>query len=51
MVWLATSRPEKDWKSGEFYKDRKISKATRQAYDATLANDLWDLSAKLTNLR
>ena len=51
MVWLATSRPEKDWKSGEFYKDREISKATRQAYDATLANDLWDLSAKLTNLR
>ena len=50
MVWLATSRPEQDWKSGEFYKDRKISKATKQAYDPALANDLWELSAKLTNL-
>lgn len=50
LVWLATSKPDQDWQSGEFYKDRKVSKAIRQAYDAVLANNLWELSAKLTGL-
>ena len=48
LVWLATSRPGRDWVSGEFYKDKTIMKATRQAYDPILANDLWELSATLT---
>jgi NAD(P)-dependent dehydrogenase (short-subunit alcohol dehydrogenase family) len=51
MVWLATSMPEHDWKSGEFYKDKRPTRATPQAYDATLASDLWELSAQLTGLQ
>ena len=50
LVWLATSRPGQDWQSGEYYKGRKSSKATKQAYDMKLAHDLWELSAKLTSL-
>ena len=50
MVWLATSQPGRDWQSGEYYNKRKIAKPRKQAYDANLAHDLWELSAKLTQL-
>lgn len=50
LVWLATTRPDTDWKRGEYYKNRKISKASRQASNATLANELWEVSAKLTGI-
>jgi NAD(P)-dependent dehydrogenase (short-subunit alcohol dehydrogenase family) len=48
LVWLATSKPGEDWKPGEFYKDKKVCGATKQAYDANLARDLWEASATLT---
>jgi hypothetical protein len=35
----------------EHCKDKEISKGTRQANDPDLANGLWELSAKLTNLK
>jgi len=50
MVWLATTKPDQDWKSGEFYKDKKISKGTNQARDETLAHELWELSSRVVGL-
>lgn len=51
LVRLATSTPQEDWKFDEHCKDKEISKGTRQANDPDLANGLWELSAKLTNLK
>jgi NAD(P)-dependent dehydrogenase (short-subunit alcohol dehydrogenase family) len=51
MVWLASTKPDKDWKPGEYYYKRKISATSKQANDMKLAQDLWDLSAKLTNIK
>ncbi len=50
MVWLATSDPDLDWQSGEYYHNRKVARASKQSFDAKLANDLWELSAKLTGI-
>jgi NAD(P)-dependent dehydrogenase (short-subunit alcohol dehydrogenase family) len=51
MVWLAASEPGSDWQSGEYYHKRKVARASKQSYDAKLANDLWELSAKLTAIK
>ena len=51
MVWLAASEPGSDWQSGEYYHKRKVARASKQSYDAKLANDLWELSAKLTGIK
>jgi NAD(P)-dependent dehydrogenase (short-subunit alcohol dehydrogenase family) len=50
LVWLATSTPGRDWLSGEFYKDKQVSRANRQAYDPTLAKELWDRSVEMAGL-
>jgi NAD(P)-dependent dehydrogenase (short-subunit alcohol dehydrogenase family) len=50
MVWLATAKPDQDWTSGEYYKDKKISKGTNQARDATLAHDLWEVASRTVGL-
>jgi NAD(P)-dependent dehydrogenase (short-subunit alcohol dehydrogenase family) len=47
LIWLASTRPDEDWVSGEYYTKRKISKANAQAYDADLARELWDRSAAM----
>jgi hypothetical protein len=51
LVWLATSQPGKDWQSGEYYSKRKIKSISKQARDAKLAHDLWELTAQLTELK
>ncbi len=51
LVWLATSEPGKDWRSGEYFEKRKIIKSSKQARDSKLAFDLWELSSKLTNIK
>ena len=51
MVWLATTDPGRDWQSGEYYHKRKVAIASKQSFDAKLANDLWELSAKLTAIK
>jgi NAD(P)-dependent dehydrogenase (short-subunit alcohol dehydrogenase family) len=51
LVWLATSEPGKDWQPGEYYQNRKIIEPSEQAQDAKLAYDLWELSAKLIELK
>lgn len=49
LVWLASSTPGVDWKSGEYYSRHKIAKANRAAYDPDLARELWDRTlAKIT---
>ncbi len=42
LVWLASSMPGIDWKSGEYYSRHKVAKANRAAYDPNLARELWD---------
>ncbi len=42
LVWLSTSKPDTDWKSGEYYSKHRIAKANRLAYDPELAHELWD---------
>jgi NAD(P)-dependent dehydrogenase (short-subunit alcohol dehydrogenase family) len=42
LVWLASSTPGTDWRSGEYYSRHKIVKANRLAYDPRLAGELWD---------
>lgn len=41
LVWLATTRPGTDWRSGGYYEKRSIAGANRQAYDPELAAGLW----------
>jgi NAD(P)-dependent dehydrogenase (short-subunit alcohol dehydrogenase family) len=50
LVWLATTEPNKEWVSGEFYAKRKPLKSNKQAYDPKLAHDLWEESLKRTGL-
>lgn len=50
LVWLATSDPHRDWQSGEYFKNRRVAMATKQAYDRDLAMNLWQVSLKLTDL-
>jgi NAD(P)-dependent dehydrogenase (short-subunit alcohol dehydrogenase family) len=47
LVWLASSTPGTDWKSGEYYSRHKIAKPNRVAYDSGLARELWDRSVAL----
>lgn len=42
LVWLASSRPGIDWRSGEYYSRHKIAKANRAAYDPLLTSQLWE---------
>jgi NAD(P)-dependent dehydrogenase (short-subunit alcohol dehydrogenase family) len=44
LVWLATTTPDHDWQPGEYFKDKKICRANRQAHDPVLAAQLWDAS-------
>ncbi|CAM4257011.1 Serine 3-dehydrogenase [Mycobacterium basiliense] len=42
LVWLASSTPGIDWKSGEYYSRHRIAKANRVAYDPGRARELWE---------
>jgi NAD(P)-dependent dehydrogenase (short-subunit alcohol dehydrogenase family) len=42
LIWLASSKPDLDWTSGEYYSRHKIAKANRLAFDQRLAGELWD---------
>lgn len=50
LVWLATTQPGIDWRSGGYYEKRNITGANRRAYDPELAAGLWARSeAMVTN--
>ncbi len=44
LVWLASSIPGTDWKSGEYYSDHRIARANPRANDPVLARELWERS-------
>ncbi|MFZ1175224.1 MAG: SDR family NAD(P)-dependent oxidoreductase [Mycobacterium sp.] len=44
LVWLVSSTPGIDWKSGEYYANHRIARANPQAYDPVLARELWERS-------
>jgi hypothetical protein len=50
LVWLATSEPGTDWRSGGYYADRKPARASRDADDQGLAAGLWDRSAAMCGI-
>ncbi|MGD1110266.1 MAG: SDR family NAD(P)-dependent oxidoreductase [Mycobacterium sp.] len=47
LVWLASSTPGTDWRSGEYYANHKIARANPRAYDPVLARELWERSLAL----
>ncbi|MEO9179565.1 MAG: SDR family oxidoreductase [Candidatus Saccharimonadales bacterium] len=51
VVWLATTRPGKDWTTGQYYVKRKIAKASPLAYDPVLARSLWEQSASMARIK
>lgn len=46
MVWLATTD---DWPGGQYFKDRHVARASKQADDRELAGALWEISTSLTS--
>ncbi len=47
LAWLATTD---EWPDGEYFKDRRVSRSSRQSKDPALARELWERSARLTGL-
>lgn len=50
LVWLITSTPEKEWKTGEYYYKRKPGRKNAQV-KAEVASQLWEESVKLLGLK
>ncbi len=48
LIFLASSTPGIDFKSGEYYVKSKIARAHPLAYDHQLADQLWQKSLELT---
>lgn len=51
LVWLATSQPGTDWRSGGYFADRRPARAKPDADDLDLAARLWDRSALMCGLQ
>lgn len=51
LIWLATTAPDRDWQSGEYYVKRKVSRSIDdKVNDGDLARELWEQSVKLSRL-
>lgn len=50
LVWLATSTPDVDWRSGGYYADRSPAQSHPQSEDPAVAAALWERSAELVGL-
>jgi NAD(P)-dependent dehydrogenase (short-subunit alcohol dehydrogenase family) len=50
IVWLATSVPDQDWRSGGYYAGRKSARPSPLADDPELAKRLWDASVSMCGL-
>lgn len=50
LVWLATSKPGKDWQPGEYYYKRAIEKTNKVVDDPIIARSLWEQSEKMVEL-
>ncbi len=44
LVFLAEGQPGRDWQSGGYYADQKLSRASRRAESDRLALSLWEMS-------
>jgi len=51
LVWLATSRPDIDWQSGEYYDKYKVGKVNSIAKQPGISEQLWTLSKDYTGLK
>ena len=49
VLYLATSR-EVEGISGQYFEKAKLHKSSKQSYDTTLAQRVWNVSAELTHL-
>jgi NAD(P)-dependent dehydrogenase (short-subunit alcohol dehydrogenase family) len=47
MVWLATSKPGKDWEIGEYYVNKKLKTTHPIARDTATARSLWEQSKSM----
>jgi hypothetical protein len=50
IVWLATTAPGKDWRSGGYFANCKPATPSPLADDTRLAGQLWDRSASICGL-
>ena len=50
IVWLATTAPGKDWRSGGYFANRKPATPSPLADDTQLAGQLWDRSMSMCGL-
>ena len=50
IVWLATTVPGKDWRSGGYFANREPATPSPLADDTHLAGQLWDRSASMCGL-
>lgn len=50
LVWLASTAPGRDWRSGDYFARRRPAGVPPQAMDPQLAARLWDRSAELAGL-
>lgn len=50
LVWLASSEPGTDWRSGEYYIKHHVAQPNAQAYDEDLARELWERSEAMVSV-
>ena len=50
LVYLAAS-PDLQGRTGEYFIDREVATPSKEAYDRTLREQLWEVSEELTNLK
>jgi len=50
LVWLATTEPDRDWESGQYYEDGEIKVGKNQAEERTVAEQLWNRNAQLLGM-
>ncbi|OBB58256.1 short-chain dehydrogenase [Mycobacterium sp. 852013-51886_SCH5428379] len=51
LVWLASAKPGRDWRSGEYYVKHKVVHPNKLADDVGLAERLWDRSIELVSAK
>jgi NAD(P)-dependent dehydrogenase (short-subunit alcohol dehydrogenase family) len=44
LVWLASTKPVREWQPGQYYVNKKLAKVTAEANDSVLAASLWEQS-------
>lgn len=51
LTWAIEGRPGTDWRSGEYYDERRLAtRVNPQIHDAALVDQLWDRSAEMVGV-